>query len=180
MGQSWTLLADAAYSGTEFEFYELRESWNGGLQGLAETEYRDDASIAILSLAVGRRFRAIRTAEVELSLGGALQRLQLFRPDCRPLPPSQGIGGTTCGPLFGGGTPRWEPTYTAPSLSSAASLRVPLARRLAAEFRIGHQIGRGDTESFYQDLIPELDQYEAPTQTTIATFQLSVGLAWRP
>jgi hypothetical protein len=185
MGQSWTLQAEAAYGGTEFEFHRLSETFWEAQYGEARSGFefwrRDDASITTLGLAVGRRFRAVRTAEIELSLGGALQRLQLHRPDCRPQPPSLGIGGgTTCFPLFGSGTPTWEPTYNVPSLSGAAALRLPLARRLAAELRTGYQIGRADTESFHQDLTHLLHRQEAPKQTTIGTLQLSVGLNWRP
>jgi hypothetical protein len=181
VGQRWTAHAEAAYGGTEFEFREYSVAQSGDLVGTAEYEsvYRSEASVTTFGVAVGRRFRPVSgAAEMELSLGGGLQRLRLERPNCEPLPPSMGFA-TTCGPLFGGGSPRWDRVYHVPSLSGAAGLRVPLRQRIGAEVRAGYLVGRANTESFHVDLIPELDRYEAPRQTRVGLVQLTAGLSWR-
>ena len=179
LGGRWTAYADGMYGATEFEDREEKGAYSrGALVHGDELMYHSDASIAAFATGVTARLRLPRVgAELDLGLGGALNRFSLERPDCRPSPPSQGYFGSTCGPFFGAKGAPWKGTYNVPSAVGAVALRRRLVGRFGFEGRAGYSVGRANTESFYFDLIPELDRYEAPKRSTVQTLQLSTGLS---
>lgn len=175
LGSRWSAYAEGAYGTTEFEYLRQDGFYRGDdlVIGM-ETGSRHDASILTLGLGVARRFPLAAATEVEVGAGGALNRLQLDRPDCTPGTPSTGFN-SPCNPFFPNGFP-WEEEYDIPSASGTLALRQRLAGRISLEGRAGYSVGRANTETFHTDYIEGDEDREIPEHRTVHVGQLSLGL----
>lgn len=179
VGGRWTVSADGAYGTTEFEFRRQVGAYRGeellnGSQGSSTME----ASLTTFALGVARHFAIPGiSAEAEAGIGAALQHFRLERPECRTAPPSVGFPGFACEGTLLLEPPRWEKSYNVPGATGHLLLRRRITPRLGIEGRAAYTVGRANTESFYTDLLPELDRYEATKRTNVRTTQLSAGVS---
>jgi hypothetical protein len=163
-----------AHASTSLRYLDDRRVTNpDGQEGSSRLEARRPARVTTLGGGVGRSFALPRGGrELELTLGGAVERFSLDRLEPVCLAPSLGYPCEPADP--------WDGRYTVPSVNGALALRQPLTPKMGVELRGGYSVGRANTESLYRDLVPVLDAYEAPKRQTVRTGDLSLGLWVRP
>jgi hypothetical protein len=177
LGGRWTARAGGAYGSSELELREESTATTPGEPELRdETVSRNEARIATFDLVIARTF-PLPGAEAEVGVGGGLNHFRLDGTDCRPIPPSQGFGGVECDGIPLPAEPPYEESYSIPSAVGHLAVRRRLTGRIGIEGRGSYSVGRANTESFYQDLIPEFDDFEAPKRVTVHVGQLSLGLS---
>ncbi len=160
----WMVGLDVDYGNGTFEYHRRGTT--------SEERVMSEASLTSIGLIFGRRVALLHTMDVELGLGAWAQRFTLAK-DTEPCPPSLGVI-THCGI-----TGPWADSYTVPSFGARIELHRHIARRIGVELGATYSVGRADTKSFWRDLIPEFDAYEAPTTYWVHTPRLFGGVALR-
>lgn len=170
----WLVYADVAHASTHLRYRDDQMVIDPqGLIASSHAETRKPARVTSWGGGVGRTLDLPRRLpELALTLGGAVQRYSLDREQFICTAPS---GGFSCPP-----SDPWETRYTVPSVSGGLTLRQALTPRFGVELRSAYTIGRIETTGMRDDLVPELDAYEAPKHQTVRTGDVSLGLWVRP
>lgn len=155
--------ADVAHGSTHLRYVEDdRVVTPEGIIGTSHYETGKPARVTTIGGGVGHTLALPRRLpEVELTLGGAVQRYSLDRQDAT-------CAGLSCPPAD-----RWERRYSIPSVSGGVTLRQALTPRFGVELRSAYTVGRFDAKEMWVDPMPTKRQ-------TVRTGDLSLGLWVRP
>ena len=128
---------------------------------------REHATIKLWELGAGKIFRlGERLPQLRATLGGGSYRFalnayaQCFPNGFCPFPP-----------------PPYRSHYNIPTLVGGLLLRQPVTTHFALELGGKESVGRANTKSFFVDLLPQFDQFEAPKTQIVRTTQLSLGIS---
>lgn len=170
----WLVYADVAHGSARMGYVDdVRATLTDGSVLTGRQESTRPARITSVGAGVGRGITLPRgLPELELTVGGAVQRFGIDRVQFLCGAPSQGV---PCG-----GEDPWKRSYTVPSASGGLTLRQAITPRLGLELRSAYTIGRVGTEGLGHGLPAELAAYEAPTHQTVRTGEASLGVWVRP
>jgi hypothetical protein len=165
-GEVWAVSAEASRGSASYEYLVVTP--------FSQSRRTGGGSVSTMLLSVDRT--VARTGDLRLGalLQGGVQRLTVNRDPVVCLPPSLGTP-SPCAPAQ-----PWQQAYHVPSVGGGFAVRAQLGERMALDFRGIYSIGRANTRSFWTDLQPALDQYEADRSHWLRVTQLSVGLEIGP
>jgi hypothetical protein len=159
--ERWTVAAEAAYGSTKYD-YVIRMPFDQYIRTA-------DGSVVTMLLSIDRTVARTDGLRLGALLQGGIHRLAV-NPDpviCVSPAPS---------PACPGVAPAWQRAYNVPSVGGGITLETRLGDRMTLDFRGTSSLGRADTRSFWTDLPPSLDQYEADRSHWLRVTQLSAGL----
>jgi len=168
VGGPWLVYADVAHGSARMSYVDdARATLADGTVMTQFIEATRDARITSFGAGVGRGVTLPHgLPELELTLGGAVQRFSIDRLEyCQPGPCS---------------FDPWESSYSVPSARGGLTLRQALTPRLGLELRSAYTLGRIDNESLNHRLPAGFAAYEAPSHQTVRTGEASLGIWIRP
>lgn len=158
----WAIAAEAAHGSSSYVYrYD---------SGSLREERRGNSSVLTVQASAARELVSTAAgARVEAVFVGGVHRLTVEKdPVCGP--PS--LGSPPC--FFS--PKRWQDDYSVPFGGAGLGASQRVSRRLSADARITYSFGRANTESFWQDLLPQYDAYEADRHHWVHTVSLALGI----
>jgi hypothetical protein len=173
LAPGWTVYLQGASARSR---YTMRDSvvqrFDTGEEGAAGRRRSNHATASLATLELGRRVaRAPGGGQLELTVGGGLQRFSLS-------PPEYSCPQYTLCPVA---LPEpWRKDFDLPSAVAGVAVRQPITRTLSAELRSSLVLGRFNTENVRVDMFGVYERYEAPRHVLVRSTQASFGLSWHP
>lgn len=150
----WNLYAEGTKSATTDLDYLDRVDATAGV--FSETRDFTFASFQTWELGAEKLFHlANRFPEVGVKLGAGSYRFNLNRTTGNP----------------------WVSHYNITSAVGGLVIKQSIGRHVAMELEGKGSTGNANTSSFFVDLLPQFDQFEAPKSHRVNTTQLSVGVS---
>ena len=174
----WVLYAEGTSSGTTAMDYLDRGDAGPGV--FSESRFFRPATFQTLELGAERFFHfATRLPTVGVKLGAGSYRFAISRNPipCIVLPPTV-FSSTPPQPTLVCQAPGpWASHYNIASAVAGLVVRQSIGSHVAMELEGKGSAGNANTSSFFVDLIPQFDQFEAPKSHRVNTTQLSLGVS---
>lgn len=166
----WLAGVDVARGRSDFVF----GAWQASDGGTASEEIRGESTVTSVGVTLGRSHQVAPRLTAVIAVGGWYLRHSLDLPALAPCPPA--TWAEYCEP-----TQPWPMArrYDVPSVGGGLGVRFAATRRLELTLDGAASAGRTDTSTFYEDLLPEFDDLEAPRSFGVNTLQAALGLAFR-